>query len=241
MGKKQVIPVGRSPERLLSVVDSDTVQKIKKKKELSYHAELMLYYRKLFQLYFEKFARWQAIAEAEGIITGVEEQKIEVFTAPSGLHIAKLGEIHPQENKVLELRIVRQENSNHQISTLNLTVTPGDAGAQLFVDVDSNPIKKANIHLLNGRWQQAVEIYATIPPYKSATTYPYTSSQEIVRKAHFDILMGDFTHYVGEKGFDTMLPDYATYMFNTIDALIPGSTIPKQQPKRRARQKLHSP
>src|SRR5205823_6204850 len=132
-----------SQEAPLAIVNNDTVQE--QEETLSANEQELLYYRKLLQGYFKKFTRWQAIAEAEGIETGAGERKIEVFTTPTGLHIAKLGEKHPPKDKVLEMLVKRLERRREDY--MDYTIKPGQSGARKLVDLEGNPIFEAPINL----------------------------------------------------------------------------------------------
>ena len=232
MAKKQVIQVGGTKEAPLAIVGGDAVSE--QEEDASYDRPRQI--RELWGGFLVKFIKWQAVIDEEGYEVEKGKRGLEVFVTPNGLHIAKPGETHKPEDKLMEMRSERQDEgeSGHR---LMLTAKPGPAGEKVFIDLDGMPIKEAKV-IIDYGWHgkyQAVNINATVP-----SSYG-TGSLEIVRGKFLESIRGEVSVTSGHNREYYMSEKYATQLLNTIDCFIPGAQPPTLQTGSRATSELQTP
>lgn len=235
MSSKKKLQGGRK-EAPLEVVGSNDVAPSQDTSPTTEEKEQQSY-RDLLNGFFEKLTRWQEIHEDKKYHRNSDDKfsDFEVLQTSQGLTISPLNENSPLEkdakwgkvppNRVLVMtRAINIDDPERHVFNREFIVRPGQAGEHLLVDSEGRPLNKIEIKVAGHK-------LARLNSLIISTEYAqYTNTMEDRYKG-VDYGQIKISRYLW---FPLMSDEYATHLFNTIDALIPGSTSPIQQPERRA-------
>jgi hypothetical protein len=241
MPKKQVIQVGGSKEAAPLAIggNGDVGHQSPQERIFTPEDAEFQRYSDLLKGFLGIAARWQEIFRQEQYRTrdkgndpqGGESYRsgFEVLQTPQGLIIAHVvGDPHNSRkapaNRVLyaesdNLLVPPDEDGNYGGKEVHMLFRAGQAGKQLFVDPEGEPLDRVGIGVCSfwsGNW-----LRMTIDALGGD-----------LRDIKYQLKEGalEVSRYYSPYANSALMPEaYQAHIFNTIDALIPGSRLPTVQ------------
>lgn len=260
MAKRKTQQVGGKKEVPIAVVDRSGGGQEQHRQVCTPKDAEFQRYSELLKGFFEKFTRWQAVLKTDvyedkerymNCFLHEETWAGSVFRVDTDLIMTpatSLEEDDPQ-NKILQIRSEYMETAPEVFNT-EFLIRPAPAGKQLLFDPkDGMPLTEIRINVLDNT--KLVGFSQGSKSLLIATRRPEGDPQnnrddrELFSKLRrVDYSFQENTLRVSHKFntvHDVMTDEMAIYLINTIDALIPGSTIPTQKQERRTNIEISAP
>ena len=200
-----------------------------------------VYYHELLQGFFKKLTRWHEIAKEfevggakayrklhPGVGDYDEEDYASFFSVRQtrdGFAIRPSASLQypPPHDLVLDIAAHKSSDISRNRFSSNIRFHSGQAGEQLFLDLDHKPIRNAEIIVFSENEREETSPTRTLVIYTDlASDKP---EEEYVGQCYVEYEIKSNTLQIKrEEGIVQMSDAYATHLFETIDSLIPGST-----------------